>query len=194
MNCDEYLARLSTASLDEVDDRDVRAHAAGCAECTRVTIVVAERERHRRDAFASVYANTPARVISDAALASNDERWRDRRFALLFGLAVAGVMVFAVPRFHFGARDAAPASAAATAPTVEEAFLLRCLSSEQAAALVRPHLRTREASVTMNARAPGVLTVRATPAQIAEVRALLERDDGPIMPSCMSVQPATKSP
>ena len=63
--------------------------------------------------------------------------------------------------------------------TVEEAFLLRCLPPGEAAELVRP---TREQAsnvqIVLPAHAPRVLRIRATPEQLAEMRALLERQDG----------------
>jgi hypothetical protein len=77
-----------------------------------------------------------------------------------------------------------PAPAGVGDPTVEQAFLLRCLSPGQAAVLVRPLLDLPTNTVVVSPNAPGVLTVRGTPAQLGRVRALLDGYDGPGGPAC----------
>lgn len=68
------------------------------------------------------------------------------------------------------------ASAGVGPPVVEEAFLLRCLSPGEAAELVRPLLGLRTNTVVISPEhAPRVLTIRGTPDQLREVRALLDR-------------------
>ena len=69
-------------------------------------------------------------------------------------------------------------------PMVEEAFLLRCLTGAEAATLVRPILAGERTTLLLQARAPRVLTIRATPQQLREVRALLERHEAPGAPAC----------
>jgi bla regulator protein blaR1 len=61
---------------------------------------------------------------------------------------------------------------------VEEAILLGCLSPGEAAELIRP-LLGRDSSMTVvhSVRAPRVLTVRATPAQLGDVKALLQKHE-----------------
>lgn len=63
---------------------------------------------------------------------------------------------------------------------VEQAFLLRCLSPGDAAALVRPIVDPGTTRLRISSRrAPHVLTVRtATKEQMDQVRAVLERQDG----------------
>jgi hypothetical protein len=80
----------------------------------------------------------------------------------------------------------APSSQAAAA-TIEEAFVLRCLSPGNAAELVRPMIADESSQVVASpARAPRVLTVRASPAKMQQVRELLARFDGPSGP-CATV-------
>ena len=69
-----------------------------------------------------------------------------------------------------------PADAAAA--MVDEAILLRCLSTEQAAALVRPLLQLSANRIVISPHAPEVLTVRGTPAQITQVRRVLDESAG----------------
>ena len=63
---------------------------------------------------------------------------------------------------------------AAAAP----AILLRCLSGGQAAALVRPLLQLSANRIVISPHAPEVLTVRGTPAQITQVRRVLDESAG----------------
>jgi hypothetical protein len=87
--------------------------------------------------------------------------------AVMIVVGASGIMLRRTP----------PVSAA---PIVEEAFLLRCLSPGQAAELIRPLLRLAENSVVYSSEhAPRVLTVGATPAQMRDVRSLLDRYEGP---------------
>ena len=69
------------------------------------------------------------------------------------------------------------------AEVVREAFLLRCLSPAEAAALIRPILG-ENGQVYVNPRAPRVLNVAATPSRIERVRAELDRQDGAGSPAC----------
>jgi hypothetical protein len=77
--------------------------------------------------------------------------------------------------------------AAAAAPMVEEAFVLRCLSPGEAAELVRPLLHLRTNTVVYSpTHAPRVLTIRATAAQIQNVRSVLDQHEGAGAPACAS--------
>jgi hypothetical protein len=177
MNCDEYLATLSTASLGELEAGPGRDHAARCPDCDRVTRLIAERERHRVAAFDDLRSSVPAYVTSDAARATVPERGVDRGFTIGVVLAVAVSLWLVVPRIHFGGRELERAARAAD-PIVEDALLLRCLTAGQAAALIRPHIRDANSSVVASAHAPGVITIRGTAAQIARARAVLRPYEG----------------
>lgn len=80
--------------------------------------------------------------------------------------------------------------APARPPMLEEAILLRCLPTADALALIRPVLaRAPDTRVHTTAQAPRVLTIRAAPEQIREVRALLDRHEEPGSPACMRAAP-----
>jgi hypothetical protein len=74
----------------------------------------------------------------------------------------------------------------APVPGMEEnAILLRCLTPEQAGALVRPVLDLPTNSVVFSPQGvPSVMTVRATPAQLEQVRSVLEPYEGAAAPAC----------
>lgn len=102
------------------------------------------------------------------------------RVVLVAALIAAGA--FAVIR----SRTPTDAVAGAAAPMVEEAFVLRCLSPGEAAELVRPLLHLRTNTVVYSRTHPRVLTIRATPAQIQNVRSVLDQYEGAGAPACAS--------
>ena len=107
--------------------------------------------------------------------------------ALSIAVAVGGV---ALARTGSGS-----AASAATAPILEEAFQLRCLPAPEAAELMRPVLGLRENQVLVAPeRAPHVVTVRATAAQLQEVHALLDRLEDPESAACRRASTAPPSP
>ena len=64
------------------------------------------------------------------------------------------------------------------AVVVEQSFALRCLSPDQAMALLRPLLDDGESGIRASpSRAPGIITVRTTPEQMQRVRSTLEVQD-----------------
>ena len=97
-----------------------------------------------------------------------------RRRPRIGGLALALLAVILVGSFAVGRAVVPP-----TIPTIEQAFLLRCLPVGEAAELVRPMLEPQSGMIMASpTRAPRVLTVRTTPEQMPVVRALLDRQDG----------------
>jgi hypothetical protein len=110
-------------------------------------------------------------------------RWRTRA-AWIAALILAGT--FAVIR----SRTPTGATAGTAAPMIEETIVLRCLSPEEAAELVRPLLSLRSNTLVISpARASRVLTIRATPAQIQNVRSVLDQNEGPESPACATRRP-----
>ena len=113
-----------------------------------------------------------------------------RRRARLWGLAVAGMLVFVlgavffsriVPRAPEGALVGLPAAV----PLVEEAILLSCLSPGEAAEMVRPLLTLPSNTIAISPeRAPRVLTLTATPTQLEEVKAMLSKVEDPASHAC----------
>lgn len=107
-------------------------------------------------------------------------RWRWALAAGMMALIAAGTL---------GVARRVPVDAAG-APMIERAFLVRCLSAEQAAALIRPVLDLPTNTVVVSpARAPGVLTIRATSAQFEKVGSVLDPYEG--AGSCPRTPPAT---
>ena len=114
----------------------------------------------------------------NVAKQSSAHRWR-RAFGIAATLIVVGSVGVA--------RMVMPV--AAGAPMIEKAYLLRCLSAGQAARLIRPVLDLPTNVVT--ASPDGVLTIRATPAQVERVQAVLDSYEGAGAPACRRGGPAT---
>ena len=74
MNCNEYLAMLSTLPVEELDYGSVRAHAAECRDCDRVTRVVVERERSMLVAYGDLNSATSAMQVALNAYALSNRR------------------------------------------------------------------------------------------------------------------------
>lgn len=136
------------------------------------------------DAALAELQHRPAEAPAPATAPRRTDRGVRRRLGAA-GLAVllaVGAMV-AVRNRPSGDAGAAPVTA-----TAEEAFLLRCLAPGEAAELVRPFLaadRSARATIAPD-HAPRVLTIRATPARLAQVRALLAERDGAGSPACIA--------
>ena len=64
-------------------------------------------------------------------------------------------------------------------PTVDEAFVLRCMTAEDAVPLILPVIGDlRNTEFTSNQRTPRVLTVRTTQANMRNVRSVLAEHEG----------------
>jgi type II secretory pathway component GspD/PulD (secretin) len=172
MNCDTYLSMLATLPVDELGYGDARAHAADCRDCDRVTRVVAERERNMILAFDEVRARATAGSIATRALVMS----RRRRIAFYYrvGLSIATaatLLFFIVSRRTAAAR-------------LNETFRLQCLSSDQAAEVLRPMMSPDVSLLIPPNSTIGIIRVGASPAEMAQVRSLLERYDSPAQSQC----------
>ena len=79
-----------------------------------------------------------------------------------------------------------------TAPTVEEAFVFRCMSAEEATSLILPVLGDpRNTQLSIHPSAPRVLTVRTTPAQMRNVRTVLAEHEGTGSPATCPARPTS---
>jgi hypothetical protein len=91
---------------------------------------------------------------------------------------IAAGALFVIPRMVVSTSSAGP-------PMVEQAFLLRCLAPGEAAELVRPLLELPANRVAYSpVNAPRVLTVHATPAQLRNVRSVLDEHERPGSAAC----------
>jgi hypothetical protein len=99
-------------------------------------------------------------------------------------LTFAAVIVLAISAI--GVSRLVPRSVTQTAtPLIEQAFALRCITPEEAIQLVRPLISGGTTTVRYSpAHTPGILVIRATPAQIEMARSKLAPYEGPASQAC----------
>lgn len=129
------------------------------------------------DAFDAAVAE-----LRDGAQARVPDATQPRRRPRRKGLVIAVAALLALGSLAVS-RMLVPTPAGV--PMVEEAILLRCLSPGEAAELIRPLLGLRTNTIVYSpAQAPRVVTIRATPAQIQEVRSVIDQHESAGSPAC----------
>jgi hypothetical protein len=176
VNCDDYLSMLATLPVEELAHGRAREHAAGCRDCDRVTRVVAEREHNMLMAFGDLHSSVPAAQTAASALMTS----RRRKVALYrkIGLGIATVASVSYLMMLRIVPVPPPSS------RVSETFRLQCLSPEQAAEVLRPHIQAT-GLISFRANSPlAVIKVEASREEMATARALLDRYDSPAQSQC----------
>jgi hypothetical protein len=154
VNCDDYLSMLATLPVAELAYGRAREHAAGCRDCDRVTRVVAEREQNMLTAFDELQPSVPAAQTAATALMRSRRRKVGRYYERGLGIAMVATVVLYVTISRIA--PAPPTS------RVSETFQLQCLSPEQAAEVLRPHLQAT-ALISFRPSSPlGVIKVEAS--------------------------------
>lgn len=166
---------LATLPVDDLAFGRAREHASECTDCDRVTRVVAERERNMRLGFADLQSSIPAAQIAFQALEASRRRRIAWYYEVALGVAMAASLVYLVM-----SRRLAPAPVA----TVSETFRLQCLSPNQAAEVLRPHISSSGSISLPSGSTLGVINVRATHEEMQRVRSTLDRYDNPTASQC----------
>jgi hypothetical protein len=164
---------------DEVGDR-VLTRAAELDAAQRAAVEISELRAAATEAGISTSAfDTALGEMHEGgqAVAAHTQHERPRKWSLI--LAVSALLLI-------GAVTANRLGQSSAVPTVEQAFVLRCLAPAEAGELVRPML-DGTSTVVFSPNAPRVLTVRTTPDQLAEIRATLDQADGA---ACSGPSPA----
>jgi hypothetical protein len=176
MNCQQCLEELSTASLREMQpDSPVMQHCATCADCSRLTTMLREREYEAATLLNSLPPmSSPLSVAEGAAAVSN--RRRVGRFVVMLSGIAGAIIIWVV-----GATTILPALK--SIPGVEggqaagglrtETIALSCLSAQQAGDIINPYVRSRGSNYYMPSSGIPAITVRGTPDELARSRDLI---------------------
>jgi hypothetical protein len=173
--CAECLSALSTARLSDVTPGSAIAlHAARCPACMQVVEEVRQSEYRLGLGLNEAAAGHASRDLAWAAIEGSEFRRRQRIARWVRGgLAVAAMGVFGIFMESRAGTDPA------TRPRVEVTTLrLRCLSSQAAADLVTPYLRS-SGSIVYRADDAHAITIRGRPAEIAAATGQIDRFDDP---------------
>lgn len=179
MTCDDYLSMLETLPVQELAYGEAREHAAYCADCNRVTRVVAARERNMTLAYESAYPSASAVTVAERAIVTARRQRLAFYYRAALGVAAAAVIaLFVVTRRM-------PAHAAAGVALLEK-FNLQCLSPEQAGELLRQGIPDAE-RVVLRARPPlAVIEVGGSDEQIRVARSIIDRFDNSGGAKCLA--------
>jgi hypothetical protein len=166
MTCDDYLAMLETLPIEDLMHGDAREHAAQCHDCNRVTRVVIERERSMIMAYGDL--RPPASATTMAASAVRTARHRRVAFVsrMAVAIAAAGAIVVVV-----GSRLVVRPRVG----LVSTSLPLRCLTPQQAIAVVRPVLSER-ASLSYNREGGQRLDISAPEAEVRAARSAVDAE------------------
>jgi hypothetical protein len=174
MTCDDYLAMLETLPVGELTYGEAREHSAVCHDCNRVTRVVAERERNMIVAYGDLAPSTAAMAVAGSAMATA----RRRRVASLYRIGLS-IIAAAIVGIIVTSR-VVPARAARVArptPLIEQRFLLRCLTGDAAAEIVRANVPDPSRTVVKAPPSGTMLIVASTPRTMQIVRSILDQYD-----------------
>lgn len=181
MNCNDYLAMLSTLPVEELEYGSARAHVTECRDCDRVTRVVVERELSMLVAYADLDSGMSAALVASNASALSARRRVARYYKVALGLAaLATVAYMAGSRTLLRIPDAHTMVAGmpvegVPAETITETLVVRCGSPEVAAEMLRTHLQGTATLISRSASSPGFITIEASPQQMDVARDILSR-------------------
>jgi hypothetical protein len=176
MNCETYLSILETLHVEELAYGGAHDHAAICRDCDRVTRVVVERERNMRMAYGDLYVPGSAEQIAARAIVTSRRRTVALYYRIGLGVATAATILFMImSRQTTGLLPIA---------TVSETFRLQCLSPEQAAEVLRPHIPPTVSLVIRPNSQLGLIKIGASPEEMEHVRSVLDRYDTPAVSQC----------
>lgn len=157
MTCEDYLSMLETLPVQELTYGEAREHVACCAECNRVTRVVAARERNMTLAYSEAYPSASAVTVAERAIATA----RRRRIAFFYkaglGAVTAVALAFWVMRQGV-VPDGGRARYAARIP-------LQCVSAEVAVEFLRREMASDSILVRAGTSRLAVLDVVSSSAQ-----------------------------
>jgi hypothetical protein len=191
--CAECLSALSTARLSDVTPGSASAlHAARCPACMQVVEEVRQSEYRLALGLNEAAAGHASRDLAWAAIEGSEFRRRQRIARWVRGgLAVAAMGVFGI------FMESRAGSESSTRPRVDVTTLrLRCLSSQAAADLVTPYLRS-SGSIVYRADDAHAITIRGRPAEIAAATSQIDRFDDPkecTLPAPASATAGTPEP
>ncbi len=189
MTCQECLAAVTTASLQEIQsDAQIRKHWEECQDCSRVVTLLAAGEH---DLAALLAEHSSTKLPSQTAETAISRAKRQRMGVVLSGVFA---ILLAATIWIAWVRVVVPSARATADMTTNhqltETLALKCLSPEQAGELISPYVRANGSLYYLPKSPLKVITVRATADEMNNVKSILGRFDNPPAGTCSIVPPA----
>jgi len=191
MTCQECLAAATTASVQELmSDPQIRNHSQECKDCSRVLDLLIGTERDLATLLNQGSPTKPPSDITQTAIT------RARRHRLGVAFSAVLTVLLAATIWIAWLRLVVPGVRATTEMTSNhqqtEILLLKCLPPADAGTLISPYLRTNGSLYYLPKGSMRVITVRATPDEMRQVKSLLGRFDSGPAGTCVAVPPTRR--
>lgn len=172
MTCAEVLSTLSTASLRDMPaDSPLMAHCAECADCSRVTTTLREREYEAASVLNGLPPLGNPIAIAERSVLTSKRRRLGNIAVFGTGTALAVTIWIAASLSIIPALNRADRRIATTLRT--ETIPLTCLSPKQAGDIISPYVRSQGSAYYLPTSGLSAITVRGTPRELEKSRNLL---------------------
>lgn len=183
MTCEECLTAVSAMSLQEsVSDPQIRKHWEECRDCSHFLTVVATAERDFSELLRQQSSARSAMQTAESAVS----RVKRRRLGIVVSTFLATLL--AATLWIAWVRLVVPAARETVELTsnqhLTETLELKCLSPNDAGALISPYVRANGSLYYLPTGGLRVITVKATPEEMKTVKSLLGRFDSAPSGSC----------
>ncbi len=181
--CAECLDTLASTRLSEMRyDAAVLEHCATCERCSSVATDIRYAEERLAMTLSELRPGVPAVTIADGAIAGS-ERYRRRSIARWIRRGLAAVAALILTTYIVDNRSAGPR-------LETETLMVKCISSETAAEIVTPYLRSNGSAV-YSPKGARAITIRATSEEMAAAEMQLKNFDSeycnvPVSPDVIS--------
>ena len=174
MTCAECLSTLATASLRDITpDSPILAHCSTCPDCSRVTTLLRSREYDAANLLNSLPPMSNPITVAEASIDMARRRRLGRIAVMVSGAALAITIAVAAQLTVIPAMNRDEASHSTRLLT--ELIPLACLSPEQAAEIISPHLRSNGSVYYVPTSGIAAITVRGTRDEVAKSRELIDQ-------------------
>jgi hypothetical protein len=187
MTCDECLSILATTAVSELgqSSRALR-HGDTCQDCARIITLVKNGEHDLAYALADASSRLPAGHV--AADAIRLARRRHVKRLITASLSVVAAITVWVTWLQVIEPALQKTAVIAGTNLRTETIALKCLSPTQAGDLISPYVRSSGSAYYPGKGGLDVITVRATPKELQEVKRMVGQFDKSQGSACQIVR------
>ena len=191
MTCDECLSILATTAVRELDQSSrALQHGETCAHCAQIITLIRDGEHDLAYALGGAASRLPAsQIVSEATRLA---RRRHVKRIISASLAVVLAITLWVTYVQVIAPAMKQTAAIVKSNLTTETIALQCLSPTQAGELISPYVRSSGSAYYLGKDGFRIITVRATPEELVEVKRMFERFDRAGASACQ-LSPTTRN-